>query len=317
MRVPGIFNPRWFSARDERGHRRLDTLFYLGKTIVHDFLTFNIPHMAASIAFWGFFSMFPMVLGIVLIGGGILSYDSFIERVGDALPISQDFITETLKGVTTNWPYTGTVAALGLVWASLAVFSAIRKGLNAAWGITKPRPFFRERLIDFSLMLGAWLVFVISLSITPIIEFSRNTPQLGRVIFWDGAWVLLRSGLPLVLTFMAFSSLYRYIPNTQVRWRDVWPGAVVAAISFEVLRNGFVWYVASLSIYNLVYGTAATMIVLLAWAYFSGVILLFGAVISSRLNKLRKLRGQASAANGTSSHLDVDMLVLTRTSDDD
>ncbi|MCH9037579.1 MAG: YihY/virulence factor BrkB family protein, partial [Chloroflexi bacterium] len=106
-------------------------------------------------------------------------------------------------------------------------------------------------------------------------------------------------------------------PNTQVRWRDVWPGAVVAAISFEVLRNGFVWYVASLSIYNLVYGTAATMIVLLAWAYFSGVILLFGAVISSRLNKLRKLRGQASAANGTSSHLDVDMLVLTRTSDDD
>ena len=52
-------------------------------------------------------------------------------------------------------------------------------------------------------------------------------------------------------------------------------------------------------------------------AYFSGVILLFGAVISSRLNKLRKLRGQASTANGTPSHLDVDMLVLTRTSDDD
>ena len=136
------------------------------------------------------------------------------------------------------------------------------------------------------------MIFILSLSITPIIEFSRSTAATDSSGPWGGTWLLLSWGLPLLLTFAAFSTLYRYIPNTRVRWKDVWPAALIAAISFEALRHGFVWYVARLSIYNLVYGTAATMVVLLAWAYFSGVILLFGAVVASRINKLRRKRQQ-------------------------
>lgn len=312
MRVSGLFNRGWNNHRAVGSLARRDTLAYLSKAIVHDFLTFNCPHMAASIAFWGIFSIFPMVIAVVLITGGFLSYDSFIEQIGERVPVSQAFITDTLQGVTTNWPYTGTVAVGGLIWASLAVFAAVRKGLNTAWGITKPRSFFRERLIDFCLMLGAWTVFVISISISLIIEFSRST-----FAFWDGAWFLLEAGLPLVLTFAVFAFLYRNMPNTHVRWRDVWIGALIAAVSFEVLRHGFLWYVGKISIYNLLYGTAATMVVLLAWAYFSGVVLLFGAVVSSRLNKLRRLREEYPTSNVVSSHLDMDMLVLTKTEDDD
>ncbi|MFQ5933975.1 MAG: YihY/virulence factor BrkB family protein [Dehalococcoidia bacterium] len=317
MKVLDIFNRRWANGNAERVAVHPAAFRQVSKEIVHDFLTFNIPHMAASIAFWGFFSIFPMVLALVLITGGLLSYDAFIERLGESLPVSQGFITDTLEGVTESWPYTGLIAVAGLVWASLAVFSAVRKGLNAAWGITRPRSFFRERLIDFGLMLGAWLVFVISISLTPITEFSRNTAQVGRFMTWDGYWTLLETGLPLVLTFAVFMSLYRFIPNTRVRWRDVWAGALIAAISFEVLRHGFVWYVSKMSIYNLLYGTAATVIVLLAWAYFSAVTLLFGAVVASRLSKLRRLRERNSGTHLTSTHLDVDMLVLTKTESDD
>ena len=83
-----------------------------------------------------------------------------------------------------------------------------------------------------------------------------------------------------------------------------------------MLLHGFVWYVARLSIYNLVYGTAATMVVLLAWAYFSGVILLFGAVVASRINKLRRKRQQMDYDGEDSGRLAVDMLVYTKTQDD-
>jgi len=162
-------------------------------------------------------------------------------------------------------------------------------------------------------MLGSWLIFIISLSITPIIEFSRSTASIEAADAWSGTWLLLTWGLPLLLTFASFSTLYKFIPNTRVQWKDVWPGAVLAAISFEVLRHGFVWYVARLSIYNLVYGTAATMVVLLAWAYFSGVILLFGAVVASRINKLRRKKQQLDADNDVSGHIAVDMLVYTKT----
>ena len=316
MRVANLWPRKWNNHRAERGHTGPKSLSYLSKGIVHDFLTYNCPHMAASIAFWGFFSIFPMVLAIVLITGGLFSYDEFIERIGESLPVSQEFTTETLEGVTDNWPYTGVISVVGLTWASLAVFSATRKGLNAAWGVTKPRPFFRERLIDFSLMLGTWLVFVISVSLTPVIEFSRNTTYVGKFIPWDGYWALFQLLLPLILTFVAFMALYRFVPNAQVRWKDVWPGAMIAAVSFEVLRHGFVWYVGRFTIYDLVYGTAATIVVLLAWAYFSGVILLFGGVVSSRLNKLRRLKAQRSVSHLVSEHLDMDKLVLTKTEED-
>ena len=173
----------------------------------------------------------------------------------------------------------------------------------------------RERVIDFSLMLGSWMIFIVSLSITPIIEFSRNTAATDSSGPWGGTWLLLGWGLPLLLTFAAFSTLYRYIPNTRVQWKDVWPAALLAAISFEVLRHGFVWYVAQISIYNLVYGTAATMVVLLAWAYFSGVILLFGAVVASRINKLRRKREKMVHDSDGSGQIAVDMLVYTKTED--
>ena len=107
MKVPALFNPDWLNKRDRRGHRRSDTIKVLAKAIIHDFLTFNVPHMAASIAFWGLFSMFPMVLAIVIITGDFVSYDSFIERVGKSVPVSQDFITDTLTDVSNDWPYTG------------------------------------------------------------------------------------------------------------------------------------------------------------------------------------------------------------------
>lgn len=317
MNVSDLIPRRWTSDGPERGGRHRDSLTGLSKEIIHDFLTNNIPHMAASISFWGFFSIFPMVLAIVLMTGGILSYDSFIEELGESVPVSQEFLTDSLDGVTETWPYTGLVSIVGLVWASLAVFAATRKGINAAWGITRPRSFFRERFIDFSLMLGAWLVFVISVSITPIIEFSRNTTYVGRFITWETYWALMGAGLPLILTLGVFMFLYRFIPNTRVNWRDVWLGGIVSAVSFEVLRHGFVWYIGRFSIYNLLYGTAATLVVLLAWVYFSAVILLFGAVVSSRINKLRKLRAQSNVSHLTAANLDVGKLVLTKTEDDD
>ena len=315
MRVTDFFLRRGANGKAASPHPASATVRQLFKDIVHDFLTFNVPHMAASIAFWGFFSIFPMVLAIVLLTGSFLSYDSFIETLSGNVPVSKEFIQDTLEGVTENWPYTGFVAMVGLIWASLAVFSATRKGLNAAWGVTRARPFFRERLIDFSLMLGAWLAFVISVSITPVLEFTRDAPYVGRFFTWEGYWDLFRVLLPLDLTFCVFMFLYRFIPNAQVRWRDGWVGALIAAVSFEALRHGFVWYVGKFSVYNLVYGAAATMVVLLAWVYFSAVVLLFGAVVASRMNKLRRMREQNGSAHVTSSQLDMDMLILTKTKD--
>ena len=66
-------------------------------------------------------------------------------RTADIIPVSSDFIGETVSSVFRARVVTGIVSILGLLWAATVVFGAIRKGINAAWGITKPRPFLKER----------------------------------------------------------------------------------------------------------------------------------------------------------------------------
>ena len=78
-----------------------------------------------------------------------------------------------------------------------------------------------------------------------------------------------------------FLLLYRFVPNCKTYWRYVWTGAVVAAILFEMSKGVFLWYLANVADYELIYGSVASMIVLLSWAYVSAFILILGAEISS------------------------------------
>jgi len=95
------------------------------------------------------------------------------------------------------------------------------------------------------------------------------------------------------LAFVVFLFLYRFVPNTQVSWRDVWMGALVAAICFEITKSAFVWFVGNFSYYNLVYGPVGTVIALLVWTYMSALILLFCAELTSVYTK-RQYRHQPS-----------------------
>ncbi|MEC9365833.1 MAG: YhjD/YihY/BrkB family envelope integrity protein, partial [Chloroflexota bacterium] len=69
-------------------------------------------------------------------------------EMAEVLPVSSDLIGSTMEGIVNARAITGIVSFLGLIWTASAAFGAIRKGINAAWGVTRPRPFLRERLID-------------------------------------------------------------------------------------------------------------------------------------------------------------------------
>ena len=89
------------------------------------------------------------------------------------------------------------------------------------------------------------------------------------------------------ITFAVFLLLYRFVPNCKTYWRYVWPGAVVAAILFEASKGAFIWYLADFANYELVYGSVASMMGLLSWAYLSAFILILGAEISSEYGRMR------------------------------
>ena len=225
------------------------------------------------------------------------------REIASAVPVSGDFIGRTLEGVVSTRALTGAASIIGLIWAASSTFSAIRKGINNAWGITRTRPFLRERLIDFSLVFGAGILILVVLFVTPIFAFLRQitgalTPE-ATVVASDIFWGLAAQFLTPLLSYCSFLLLYRFLPNTRVTLSEVWLVALLAALAFEGAKWGFVWYVTTFSLHNLVYGAVGTIIALLTWVYVSSIILLFGALVSARyVAYVRKAREQQEEQGG-------------------
>ena len=255
---------------------------------VNDFLRKNCPYIAGAISFYALFSFFPLVLAIISILGyvyGGVDETELATEIAEVIPVSTEFISSTVAGVVSARAITGVASILGLLWAASAAFGTIRKGINAAWGITKTRPFLRERLMDFTLVLGAGVLMMLILFATPIIaslrEITATVAPEGDVAI-DFFWGLAAQLLTPVLSFITFLLLYRFLPNTKVLFSDVWLGALVASAIFEGTKWGFVWYLTTFPVYNAVYGAVGAIMALLTWVYISAIILLFGALVTSR-----------------------------------
>ena len=269
---------------------------------VNDFLGKNGPQLAASVSYYALFSLFPLALGIIFVLSFFLgsdSIDNLAQRAAEQAPVSQETLSDVLASTLHSRGVAGLVGLVGLLWAGTAVFGAIRKGVNATWGITKPRPFIQERVIDLSLMAGATLLLLVSIfstavlsNLKEIMEFVTRETHVNEDFLWDS----IGSLIPPVLSFVSFMSVYLFLPNTKVRIREALPGAIAATLSFEILKGIFVWYVSSYSTYSNVYGPIGSIVALLMWVYLSANILLLGSLITHRYaSYLAEKRAKAEA----------------------
>ena len=259
---------------------------------VNEFMTKNGPLIAGAIAFYTLFAMFPLFLAVISILGFVMgprpeeAQLELARKMAEVLPVSSDFISREVETVVTARTITGIAGVLGLLWASTAVFAAIRKGINAAWGIRKTRPFLKERLIDFTLVLGAGVLLLAVLFSAAALGVLRETAHVlapDSELFGDRLWDLASRLLLPAMSFLTFLVLYLYLPNTNVRLQDVWPGALMASLAFDMANLAFVWYIRTFPVaYNLIYGSVGTVLALLTWVYLSAIIVLFGALVTSR-----------------------------------
>ena len=256
-----------------------------------DFLDRHCIHMAGSISFYTLFSIFPLMLATISVVGFIVGpwaqqdQVELAREIADVLPVSSEYVRHTVEDIVNARAITGVASILLMLVAATGVFGAIRKGVNEAWGVRESRPFLRERLVDFGLMLGAGLVLLAVLFLAPILgilesitEYMEPEGWYFSKLFWSLASLLISPAL----AFGTFLALYRLVPNTEVRVRDVWLGALGATLAFEGVSAVFVWYVQTFPIHNAVHGPVGGLIALMAWVYLSAIIVLLGALITSR-----------------------------------
>jgi len=196
-------------------------------------------------------------------------------------PINADTIGNVIDSIIDARGGIGLIGLLFLAWSALGFFSALSRGISRAFVSTEARPFLQDKLLGLGLMALTGVLALLSVVvgvITGIVQ-DATTDLVTRVA--GGQVVLSLIGLlvPLLLVFLALLVLYRVTPNRHLTLAMVWPGALVGAILWTILRVGFTYYATHIAKYDTAFGPISTGISLLVFLYFASVVLLLGAEI--------------------------------------
>ncbi len=184
------------------------------------------------------------------------------------------------------------VAGLGvLLVTAIALIFTIDRTLNNIWRVKKLRPFTQRVLIYWAAITLGPVLLAASLALTSY-AVSASTGVVGM----SAPVKFVITGFQFVLVAGAMASLYRYVPNTFVKWSHAWVGGVFVAVGIELAKKALTLYLSSVPTYSMIYGAFATLPILLVWIYVAWVVVLMGAVIAAYLPSL--LAGVARRGGG-------------------
>lgn len=261
----------------------------LVRSVFSDFSGNNGSYMAAGIAYWTLFSLFPLALAGISILGFFYptpqKQEKIIDRIIQLIPVSGDYLADLINSLKRARGALGLLAIIGLLFSGAKVFAAIRRGINHVWDTDTPHSFMLARAIDFFMLLGAVALIAVVLIFGTMIPgfLSLVGPASGVV---GVVLQIFQEVLVWASTFGVFLLLYRYIPSTKVAWRDTWLGALVGTLLFHVVRIGFTWFITQAEGFNIVYGSLGALFAVLSWAYFSSLALMWGAQVSATYSRL-------------------------------
>ncbi len=282
--------------RIRRWGRKLDSIpiFHLVYRTAQEMSADDATHMAAGVAYYAMLSLFPLSVGLISLLGLILDSQAlegeFITFFQAYIPGSKELLAANINAEGNIRGFLGVISFLGLFWSASLLFGAITRVVNRAWDIHQDRPFYIDKLRHILMAFSVAPLFLMSVSATASLHIlaTNDVPVIGRLEFLDNNVInIITRPLPFVFTLSIFLLIYKFTPNTQTLWRYVWPGALLSAVLFEVSKSIFVFYLENFADYERVYGSLASVVVLLGWTYISSIILIAGAEFSSEYERMR------------------------------
>jgi membrane protein len=191
-----------------------------------------------------------------------------------------------------------------LLGTAITLILTIDRTLNGIWRVKKTRPLTQRVLIYWAAITLGPLLLAASLALTSYV-LSASRGLVGALP------VSLRFLLDIVQFFLVaggMAALFRYVPNTYVKWAHAWAGGVFVAAGIGIAKKILGFYLAAVPTYSLVYGAFATLPILLVWIYLSWVIVLMGAVIAAYLPSLLAGVTRRGSAPGWNFQLAIEVL---------
>jgi len=246
----------------------------------------NALEWGAALAYYTAFSIAPLLIIALSIVGIVYQGDSltYIQNeiaslVGQNAAIA---ISSAIRSVRTSGhgAVANTLSILVLLIGATSVFGQLQNALNRVWGV-EPKPghfwkdLFKQRLISFAMILGISFLMLVSLVVSAVLAaitgyFEYMLPGASIV------WHLIDAAVSFSIVVLLFAAIFKIIPDVHIDWQDVWTGAVVTAVLFVAGKAAIAFYLGRSGVGS-AYGAAGSVLIVLAWVYYSSQILFLGA----------------------------------------
>lgn len=263
-----------------------------GSLLAETFRQWNahrVPKMGAALSFYTVFSLAPLAIFVLSLVSLVVERDAaraeivgqfrnFVGREGaDMMEMILTKTSAESAGILRT-----IIGFVVLLIGASGVFGELQDSLNQIWGVSSKRhPVFimvKERVFSFT------MVFVMGFLMLVSFMFSAFLAATGGWLHTqfpglDSSWEWANSAVSLLVVALLFALIFRLIPDTRVTWRDVWLGALIAAVLF-VLGKFVLGFYFGRSALASSYGAAGSLIIILVWVFYSAQIMFFGAAFT-------------------------------------
>jgi membrane protein len=251
----------------------------------------NATRLAAALAYYTTFSLAPLLVLVIaiagLVGGRDAAQNQAMGQVQDLLGTEgRQFVQDMIASASK--PSTGALATvLGtatLLFGALGAFGELQNSLNAIWEV-RPQParnllegikrFIVGRILSFTLVMGIGFLLLASLVVSAAL--SALGEYIGGLNLFSEWWLQVVNFLiSLVVITLLFAMIFKFLPEVKIAWRDVWLGAAVTSVLFNLGKLLIGFYLGRSQVAN-TFGAAGSLAIILIWIYYSAQILFLGA----------------------------------------
>ncbi|MBT2323752.1 YihY/virulence factor BrkB family protein [Variovorax paradoxus] len=263
-------------------------LFDLCRKAVMAWVDDYAPSMGAAISYYTIFSLAPLLVIVIAIAGAIFGREAaqgqIVEQISGLVGRDGAVAVESMLR-SVDEPGKGLIAGLAslvvLLIGATTVFAELQSALDRIWHVPereKPSGVWavlRARLLSFGLILG--LAFLLMVSLIVSAALAAFGSWFGGLLPGSEAMLqLLSVAISLVIVTVLFAMIFKLMPTARIAWRDVWIGAGVTAVLFELGKLGIGLYLGKSGV-NESFAAAGSLVVLVAWVYYAAQIFLLGA----------------------------------------
>lgn len=249
---------------------------------------------AAQIAFFAILSFIPLV--VLLAGAFGLLFDDgevrqrIVKTVFDnvALASSGDrpMLERSVSEALENAGSLGLVSTILLIVSASGVMGALRHSINQAWDTEQRPPLLKRKALDLALVLGGTSILGLSVSLTVTHRLAGIVDdEAGGGFLLAAVLELVSELLPISFVVLALLFLYRVLPLQGERLRNIWPGAIVAALGLAIVKGGLELYFEQLADFGAIYGSLGAAMALLIFVYAAANVVVFGAEFASEWSR--------------------------------